>query len=285
MPRKIWNDGQEVIEGDLSQVSSALELELYDRIIYEMLQRQQSVLFGDSLVCSFVNSVTSQVKAGTGFQLDAAQADPEAKNRPLFLAVDTNLTHAAPDGTNNRIDIICVNHARANGATVTRNFKDAGSGLVSAQSMVVETDWASSLSIVTGTPSGSPAVPATPAGKMKLAEILVTAVSGIGSSTAYTDKRPRYKRGASWKKTATKAANYTADLDDEIIFCSSTFNLTFPPASQCNGKLYKVINIGSGVITVLGADSALFLGLATYTLDTQYTAVIFACNGTAWFVM
>jgi hypothetical protein len=53
----------------------------------------------------------------------------------------------------------------------------------------VETDWEAELLAVAGTPSVTPVVPATPSGYIKLAEVLVSAVTGVASGAAITDTR------------------------------------------------------------------------------------------------
>lgn len=78
MPRQVWQDGQEIIEQDLSQVSAELETELYDRYLYELTKRQANFTFGDSFVCSNTNATHSSVKLGNGAYYDNTQVDPGA---------------------------------------------------------------------------------------------------------------------------------------------------------------------------------------------------------------
>lgn len=293
MPRRLWNDGMEIVEGDLSAATPVLEMELYDRILYELMNRQQTVLFGDSLLCSNVNATTSQVALGNGAYYDSSQVSPEPKTRLQYVAANTNVTHAAADGTNNRIDIIVATPARATSSTQSRNFKDAGTGVVSSQSMVVQTDWASTLAVVTGTPSGSPAVPSTPAGATKLAEVLITAVTGISGAGAYTDKRPRYGKPSSYKQRVAKTAAYTADLDDQVITCNSTggaFAVTLPSAalfapSGATRELTIVkTDASANAVTITAAGSDLIQGSATQTLDVRYDSMTLYSDGSGWYL-
>lgn len=289
MPRRYFNDGQEIVESDLAAISASLEIELYDRLIYEMLNRQQSFLFGDSLLCSNVNATTSQVAAGTGFYYDSTQVDPEPNNRMLHKSVAANSTHDAADATYNRYDIIVVTPARATLASATRNFKDASSGVVSSQSMVVETDWIPTISIVKGTAAASPVVPSTPAGSIKLAEVLVTAVTGISGAGAYTDKRPRYHKPSSWKTKKSVTSTQTIDKDDELIIANANGGaiiLTLPAASECEGKEIMVVKADSSAntVTVAGAGSDLIIGSATQVMSVQYTSLVMACDGTSWYL-
>lgn len=289
-PRKNWEDGMEIIEGDLSEVSSALELELYDRVLYELMNRQQSVVFGDSFKVSYVNSTTMQVKLGNGFYYDNTQVDPEPQNRALRVASNTNKTIATPHGSLNRYDVVSIAPARAVSDTDTRNFKDAGTGDVSEVTMDIETDWESTLTVTQGTASGSPAVPSTPAGHIKLCEVLVTAVTGISGSGALTDKRPRFAKPSSWSDIQTVIAAYTADLDDEIILCNATsgaFSVTLPAVAVSEGKTFtmKKIDSSANAVTIDGSGSETIDGETTQTLDSQHSSMSIYCDGSAWYMV
>jgi hypothetical protein len=289
MPRRYFNDGQEIVNTDLSYLSSSLEIELYDRIFYQLMNRQRNIVFGDSFVASYVNATTSQVKLGHGVYYDSTQVDPEPKTRLLHLAANTNVTHTAANATFNRIDIICVTPARATILSENRNFKDAGTSAISSVSMVVETDWAPTLSVTAGTPSGSPAVPATPAGAIKIAEVLVTAVTGIGSSAAYTDKRPRFGKPSSWVTPNAVTSATTMDLDDEFVVANcngGAFAYTLQLASLCNGKRLSIAkaDASANALTITAAGSDLINGLATQVLSVQYTTMTLLCDGTSWYI-
>src|SRR5437870_4466599 len=108
MPRSKFGDGQEVAHEDFDSLSGRVEMEVYDRVMYEVLGRQKDVVFGDSFAVSYVNNTTVQVKLGNGIQYDNTQVDPEPMMRRLFVAANTNKTITTPDATNNRIDIICI---------------------------------------------------------------------------------------------------------------------------------------------------------------------------------
>lgn len=290
MPRKQANDGMEIVYADLSAISSVLELELYDRVLYELMNRQQNIVFGDSFVVTYVNATTVKVKAGNGMYFDNTQVDPEPMTRLLRVATDTNKTLAAADGSNNRIDVISIAPARATSVSQSRNVKDATSGVVTPTSQVVETDWASTLTVTTGTPSGSPAVPTTPAGNIKLAEVLVTAVTGLGSQAGITDKRPRYQKTSSVGAVTSVTATYTADGDDETIFCNATggaFAVTLPPAASFPGKRYTVIKTDSSAnaVTLTGNGSEKISDSNTQALSNQYTSMSLRSNGTQWYLL
>jgi hypothetical protein len=189
MSRQKFNDGMEVIFQDFDKVGTRVENQLYDRVIYEMLQKTDNALFSNGFQVSFVSPTSVSVNAGVGFQNDSTQVLPEPKKRLLYRAAATTLTLVAPDTVNDRIDIVVMRAVRANIASETRKFKDAGTGVISNQNMVVATDWESEFDIVEGTPAGSPVEPATPAGWIKIANLLVSAVTGLSGAGAVTDTR------------------------------------------------------------------------------------------------
>lgn len=288
MPRSLFNDGQEIVQGDMNAVASRVEMELYDRFLYEIRNRQNNFVFGNSFVSSYVNATTSQVLLGNGLYFDNTQVDPEPQSRLLYRPTTGNIVHAAADPSNNRIDLICITPARGNQSQQTRNFKDASTSVISAVLLYTETDWLSTLTIVAGTPAASPAVPATPAGAIALCRVLVTAATGIAGSSAYTDVRPRYKRG--WKNTFAITVAYTADLDDQIITANTAggaYALTLPLASKSQGKEFTIVKSDSSgnAVTVTASGSDLISGQATQDLLAQYaTMVVFCPDGVNWFM-
>jgi hypothetical protein len=195
MARKQLNDGQEIIYQDLNALTSLLEKELYERAVFEMLQRTSDAFFQDAFLVNYIGATTVSVNSGVGFQTDNTQVSPESKKRMLFQAVSANLNLAPPDGSQDRIDIVCVKADRAGSLTESRKYKDPVSSVVSNQNLSVESEWTPVFSVVGGTPAGSPAVPATPAGYIKLAELRVHAVSGLASGADITDKRVKLPVG------------------------------------------------------------------------------------------
>lgn len=292
MPRRIWNDGMEVVESDLSAGSASLEIELYDRLIYELMNRQQNLSFGDSFLCSNVSALVSQVKLGNGVYYDSTQVDPEPKTRLLRVGSNTNVNHTAADPTNPRYDLICITPARATIQTASRNFKNASTGAISTVTMDIETDWSSSLSVVAGTPAGSPAVPSTPSGKLALAKVLVAASSGIAGAGSYTDLRVRNRKPSGWIGIKTIAANTTMDLDDETILINGAYTYTLLPAASCYdsttgvGKVLTVTKIDAGSASAVAGDGSELISEAnSQPLTNQYTSIRLYSNGVKWYLI
>jgi hypothetical protein len=189
MPLRHWNDGQELVFEDLNAGPRAIVRELYDRVVYEMLKRQTDAFFAESFLVEYATPTSVTVRAGSGFQQDSSQVSPEPTKRLLYRATQPTLVLSAPDASLDRIDIVVTRAAIADELTATRKYKDASTAAVSNQLLTVQKDWEAELEIVVGTPNVSPVAPATPAGYIKIAELDVTAVSGLSGAGAVTDTR------------------------------------------------------------------------------------------------
>lgn len=197
MPLRNWEDGVEIVRSDLNSIPKALQRELYDRLAYELIQRAENAFFQDSFLVSFSSANSVVINAGLGFQSDSSQVSPEPQKRPLYIESDMTELIDTPDSVNNRIDIVCVKASIVDELTASRKFKDATSSVISNQSVVIQKDWSVDIQIVAGTPSLTPAIPATPAGYIKIAELAVTAVTGLAGAGAVTDKRSIIPLGSS----------------------------------------------------------------------------------------
>jgi hypothetical protein len=197
MPRQKFNDGGEITYQDLDKISAAIEKEFFDRVLYRMLQSKSDRVFGsDSFAVTRVSSTQVQVAAGLGIQYDNTQVDPEPMRRPLYLAAAVTKTIDAPDATNPRIDLVCIKHGRADVATASRKYKAPTTGTITDETLTIETDYAATVTLVTGTPAGSPVAPATPSGYIAIAQITVTALTGIAAvGTPITDLRSKLPVG------------------------------------------------------------------------------------------
>jgi hypothetical protein len=189
MARRIVNDGQELIYQDLNDLQALSEQEIYDRVVFQMLQKVENAFFQDSFKAVFVDATNVSLNAGLGLQTDATVAATEPQKRPIFSATSQTVTVADPDGVNDRIDKIAVKVARVVTGTDTRKYKATIGGSVTSTVFNVKDDWSSDVVVVTGTPSGSPVAPATPAGYLAVATVLVHAVTGLGGQVDITDLR------------------------------------------------------------------------------------------------
>jgi len=209
MARRKFNDGQEVIYEDFNKMGQTIEAELYERTIYEMLQRAEDAFFADGFLVSYSSPTSVSVTAGVGFQTDNTQVAPNSKKRLLYRGSAPTINLTAPDGANDRIDLIVCKAARADGATEARKYK-APIGTISTESLVTSDDWESEVISVDGTPAGSPSAPALPAGYIQLAEVLVSAVTGLSGAGAVTDSRTIMPVGGAATVNTLAAARITA---------------------------------------------------------------------------
>ena len=197
MPRAHWEDGAEIVRNDLNATSKALQREMFDRVVLELVQRAENSFFSDSFLCSFSSANQFIVKKGVGFQTDATQVSPEPQKRLLYRSADVTQLISSPDSVNDRIDIVCLRAALVDELTGSRKYKDATTSVITNQSLVIQKDWQAEILVVDGTPGVSPAAPAVPSGYIKIAEIYVTAVTGIANGAAITDSRALMPIGSS----------------------------------------------------------------------------------------
>lgn len=184
-----FNEGQEIIRDDLNELQQAKERELYDRVLYKMLQNTVDGFFQTSCLVTRVNATTVQVAAGLGIQYDSSQTSPEPTKRPIYVASNTNKTLSAAHASLNRYDIVSIKAARATAESENRRYRASTDSAPTTQSFVTKTDWEADIVVTAGTPHASPSVPSTPAGYIRIATLLITAATGLASSNDITDNR------------------------------------------------------------------------------------------------
>lgn len=192
-----FNDGMEVIYQDFDRLQKLMRQELYERVVFELIQRAEDSFFDDGFLVSYASPTSVSVNPGIGFQTDNTQTGANSKKRLLHRASAATVNLTPADSVNDRIDIILAKQAVATTDTDTRKFKDAGSGVISNVAFDIEEDWVTELSVVDGTPAITPAAPATPAGFIKIAECYMNAVTGMGGAGDVTDTRDLMPLGGS----------------------------------------------------------------------------------------
>lgn len=186
--RQNFNVGQEIVSEDLNYIQSRADKGLFDRVLYELMGRKTDAFFGDSFKPLYQSSTSILVKAGLGF-MSATSDGKEPSKKPVTRATDVTLNIDTPDSSNGRIDILVVKWDIKDVDTESRKYKDEFTDTISTQDFIVSKDWDALVEIVTGTPAGSPIAPATPTGYLKIAEIAVSASTGIANQAAITDLR------------------------------------------------------------------------------------------------
>lgn len=193
MKRYKINELEKIVSEDLNDLQKTIHESLYDKILYPFLKSEDGVL-GDSFTVTRLSATQVSVESGRGFKYDGTQVSPEPKYRAMDLAADLTLTinagtwAALPSAGNSRYDLILVRPSEVVVATESRYVKNALTGLVSSETVDKILEQQAEFSVYEGVEGGSPAVPATPVGWMKVAEILVSE-TGIDSAGSVIDTR------------------------------------------------------------------------------------------------
>lgn len=270
MVRRNFADGMEITYEDLNKITSSIEKGVLDRVIHKMLLDVKDAFFGESFLVTRTSSTAVSVAAGLGIQEDNSVVSPEPTKRLLYLSTSTGLNITTPDPSNPRIDLVCVKASRATTATATRKYKDPSTSAITSETMDVETDWDPLLTVVAGTPAGSPSAPSVPSGYIKICTITVDASTGITNSGNLADNRTLmpiaenifYDTTAFSKLTSgstTKFSTLFSDIDTLL----KTYNKNVHAVSSANYTLtdtdgYRTVNVTTGAsdrtITLPTAD-------------------------------
>jgi hypothetical protein len=78
-------------------------------------------------------------------------------------------------------------------------------------------------------------------------------------------------------KISTQTGSYTVTRDHEVVFASGDITITLAAAS--NSFHVKVINIGTGNVTVAAASGDTIRGDASIVLTTQFETIELVANG------
>jgi hypothetical protein len=196
MPRRTWNDGQEINFNDFDAIGPCIEREVYDRVVQKLCEGAVDSFFAGSFLATYASGTTVSVAAGLGFQQDLTQVSPEPTFRPMYLGEAIIESITAPDATHPRWDILCVKNARVAELTGTRKYKDPVSDAITDVVMNLQSDWEADVAIVAGTPGVAPTKPAVPTGYIKIAELYVYAGTGMSGSADVLDTRTLMPYGA-----------------------------------------------------------------------------------------
>jgi hypothetical protein len=321
MPRRQFNDGQEINYNDFNAIGAAIEREMYDRFCKWLVFGTTDAFFGDSFLAVYASATSVTVTPGLGLQLDSAQTTPEPTVRPMYLGSSVVKTITSPDSSNPRWDLLCVKADRIVELTGTRRFKNASSGAITDETMDLQTDWEAAFTIVAGTPAGSPAKPSTPSGYIRIAELYVNAGTGMSGANDVDDTRAIMPIGADATMSTLGYANITAassrtiraimaDIDTlltkarsivavsgnvtatayatHLVDTGAARAITMPAAAA--GKWFVVKDkIGTAAtypITMTRAGSEKIDGAsANRVLETNWGAWEFVSDGTDWFMV
>jgi len=207
---------------------------------------------GDLLVTAH-GTPNMTVDVATGFALVQGTSAvggliPIANNGSLSVAI------SAANATYARIDIIVARFKDEEDSTAT-----TGNAL-------------STIEVVTGTPSGSPAVPTTPANALVLSQIAVAANATTITSGNVSDKRV-YTAALGGTVACTSATRPSgAQLVPGLgIFETDTGALRFYDGTQWRGGITQEVSITGGYYVISGTTVAM---LCSYTVAAQPVPVI-----------
>jgi len=88
--------------------------------------------------------------------------------------------------------------------------------------------------------------------------------------------------------TSTKTSNYTISSGDTVVFAdasSANVTISLPAAAGLPGYRFYVKRVDGAAHTVTVASGDTIDGMASFTLDQQYTAVGLVSNGSAWYIL
>jgi hypothetical protein len=91
--------------------------------------------------------------------------------------------------------------------------------------------------------------------------------------------------------TSTQTTSYTVGTSDTVVFADATstnVTITLPAASGATGYRFYIKRIDSSAtntVTITRSGSDTIDGLASFTLDMQYTAFAVVSNGLAWYIL
>jgi hypothetical protein len=143
----------------------------------------------------------------------------------------------------------------------------------------------------------STVAPAIPAPVMTTAQrnALVSPATGAKIYNSSLKRSEDYD-GSAWgrsgahKTIASKTANYTATLGDDVILCDATggvFTITLPAAASSTGLCLKIKKTDSSAnaITIDGNAAETIDGATTASLSLRYQWIEIACDGSNWHIV
>lgn len=182
----LWNTNQAVTSSDLNRMGKAAQASVLNllaaRLLYDATTEQpRTGNIGDDCLCVVTGALEVTVLRGITWRYDSSETNAWAPHyKVAIVEADEALTLDAHDAQA-RIDVISVAPAEEDDESAGRVVWD-GSALTGT-TVDTRRKLTATLTVTKGTPGVSPAVPATPSGHVKLAQVTVPAVAG--AITAY----------------------------------------------------------------------------------------------------
>jgi hypothetical protein len=110
----------------------------------------------------------------------------------------------------------------------------------------------------------------------------------------FFDGAPYWDTGAEWVAgggggplaVTSKVANYTALDGDDLIICNGTFTVSLPDCAVLDtGYVYRIKNIGTGVISIDPHSTQTIDGSTLYDIVDQYHSITLCSDGLNWHII
>lgn len=196
--RTNFAEGAQILSDDLNELQR-YEARALQRVLKRLFQDedgvvQSGVLDGLAVTAAGSGALAVDVSAGIALLLQTAgisdlELDSDFRWLELYAA-SADVALAAADPTNPRKDLIYIQHSYGVIDTESRNTKDPLTGVVSADPAAEVTHGPTiTVLVATGTPAGSPSVPATPANSIPLAAVTVPNGATVAGDLTVVDVR------------------------------------------------------------------------------------------------
>jgi hypothetical protein len=122
-------------------------------------------------------------------------------------------------------------------------------------------------------------------------QLVRVGIGGTGQALRVSGGVPAWSpEPATTYATATKTSSYTIGSSDTVIFASAasgSVTITLPLASGLAGYRFyiKRIDGSANTCTVARSGSDTIDGLASLTIDQQYTSLLVVSDGAAWYIL
>jgi hypothetical protein len=317
-----FNTYERIVTQDLNNLQLALGKSLQDDFLYNFLGQANGVL-GSSFTPSYVSALVASMSAGVGFFYDNTQTGYNPLYRMVLspTAITANITAA---DTQDRIDKLVLAPTSLVTATASRYIKTGGVGPIVLTTVDKDKRDSYTLTVVKGTPAGSPVAPATPAGTIPIATCYIHANTGMTGTGDVTDLRSqlsfsvnnsghviatslslqgqldqldaglsktRLGNGSVSVSTATYAVT-TANMA-QLLRVDTTANaiqLNLPTPASMSGKTFSVVdiggNLGTNALTFHRNAAENFQGVAAdYVARAPYGTWDVYSDGTNWILI
>lgn len=182
------NPFEKVGSQDTNNLQLAMNQSLFDDTLYPFFNKQSGVI-QNSFIASYVSALVASLAVGTGFFYDSSQTGYNPKYRMIQAGAAIPVPVTAADPTNDRIDLVCLAPNLALTGSASRYVKTGGTGPITLTNVNKNYQDSYTLTVVAGTPSGSPVAPTLPAGNIAIAQLYIHAATGMIGSGDVTDER------------------------------------------------------------------------------------------------